>query len=241
MSLPERLRQEAERLGAKGLAGVIDHTVLKPETTPGMIEKVVRETERYGFACAVVPPTYVDYAVSISNARICTVIGFPFGYAPLKAKEAELEHVLNHGVAEVDIVMNVALFKARRLRQVEEELSVLTRLAKERGTVVKIIIETSLLDDDKIVEAARLVERVGADYVKTNTGYGKRGATVRDVLIIRGAISERMGVKAAGGIRTAVDALLMLEAGANRIGTSTGPQIVEDLGRVLLKGRRNVS
>ncbi len=235
MSLPERLRREAEKLGARGLAASIDHTVLKPETTPDMVERVVREAERYGFACAVVPPTYVDYAVSISTARICTVVGFPFGYAPLKAKEAELEHVLSHGAAEVDVVMNVAFFKAGRLRQIEEELSLLTRLAKERGAVVKVIIETSLLDDGEIVEASRLVERVGADYVKTNTGYGKRGATVRDVLIIRGAVSEGMGVKAAGGIRTAVDALLMLEAGANRIGTSTGPQIVEDLGR-LLKG-----
>lgn len=235
MRLFERLRREASKLGPGGLAASIDHTVLKPETTPNMVERVVREAERYGFACAVVPPTYVDYAASISTARICTVVGFPFGYAPIKAKEAELEHVLSRGAAEVDVVMNVALFNAGRLRQVEEELSLLTRLAKERGAVVKVIIETSLLDDDGIVEASRLVERVGADYVKTNTGYGRRGATVRDVLIIRGAVSEDMGVKAAGGIRTAVDALLMLEAGANRIGTSTGPRIVEDLGR-LLKG-----
>ncbi len=233
MSLPERLREKARKLGAKGLAATIDHTVLKPDTTPSMVEKVVREVEKYGFACAVVPPTHVDYAASISTARICTVVGFPLGYAPREAKEAELEYVLARGAVEVDIVMNVSLFKAGRLKQVEEELSSLTRMAKERGAVVKVIIETSLLSNGEILEASKMVERVGADYVKTNTGFGKRGATVRDVILIRSSVSPEMGVKAAGGIRTAVDALLMLEAGANRIGTSTGPQIVEDLERLL--------
>ncbi len=210
------------------LAKLIDHTILSPAATPRDVERYCRETLEYGFWGVMVNPYYVSLAKAVigNRAKVMSVVGFPFGATKPFLKAREAEAALNDGADEIDMVMNIGAFKAGLYEVVEREVKAVASVVHDYGGVLKVIIETGYLTPDEIAKASRLVVDAGADFVKTSTGYGPRGATVEDVEIIRRAVGDRAGVKAAGGIRTADQAIAMIKAGANRIGSSHGVDII---------------
>ncbi|MEZ0393760.1 MAG: deoxyribose-phosphate aldolase [Desulfurococcaceae archaeon] len=217
-------------------ASAIDHTMLKPAGDLKLLEKYADDCRRYGFRILIVPPSLVPYAREM-GVRVGTVIGFPNGYAATRAKVAELEWAAEQGAEEADVVMNIALFKSGLHDAVLEDLKAVVSAARERGVkVVKVIIETGLLNDSEKAKALELVVASGADFVKTSTGFLGEGATIHDVSLLYGLARGRVQVKASGGIRHAMDALAMISAGASRIGTSAGDKIFEEL--LALKGIR---
>lgn len=207
---------------------MIDHTILSPAATPRDVERYCRETLEYGFWGVMVNPYYVSLAKAVigNRAKVMSVVGFPFGATKPFLKAREAEAALNDGADEIDMVMNIGAFKAGLYEVVEREVKAVASVVHDYGGVLKVIIETGYLTPDEIAKASRLVVDAGADFVKTSTGYGPRGATVEDVEIIRRAVGDRAGVKAAGGIRTADQAIAMIKAGANRIGSSHGVDII---------------
>lgn len=208
------------------VARMIDHTLLKPTATPGDIERLVEEAIDYGFYSVCVNPCYVPLAVSLSQnkVKVITVIGFPLGANPVDIKVAEALWAVDAGASEIDMVMNIGLFKAGDFKYIEKEIS---EVVKKSGVPVKVIIETAYLDRSEKVEAARIVKDSGASFVKTSTGFAPSGATVEDVKLLRETVGPDFGVKASGGIRSWEDAVKMIEAGANRIGTSSGVAIIK--------------
>ena len=219
-----------------GIAGRIDQTLLKPEAGLRQYEEFIEESDTYGFRALVIPPTLVLYASQVAKTPIATVIGFPNGYDLIDVKKAAIERAADNGAKEVDVVANIINIKSGRLDAFEEEVRELTGLAHELGLKIKIIIETGYLTQNEIFEASKRVAAAGADYVKTSTGFGKRGATISDIIIMRRAVSgTSTGVKASGGIRTAIDAAAMLAAGADIIGASSGIKIVREAEELLKK------
>jgi len=213
------------------LARLLDHSVLKPEATDKEIlagADLVREW-RIGFYC--VQPSFVAVAADVlrdSDVRLVSVVGFPHGCdrSGIKAKAAAM--AVEDGAAEIDMVMNVARFKSGRVQAVADGIAQVVRAVP--GIPVKVILETCLLDENEKVMACRLVRDAGASFVKTSTGFNPRGgATVADVRLMRTTVGPDFGVKAAGGIRTLADTMSMLEAGANRIGTSASDSILRAL------------
>jgi len=212
------------------LAAVIDSTLLRPDATPEDIERLCREAIKYGFRAVCVNPTYVKLASHLlkeSKVRTCTVVGFPLGATLPEVKIYEAKTVIALGADDVDVVINVGALKAGNYEVVAKELEKIVEIAHENNVVVKAILELGLLDEGEKVVACRLARDAGVDYVKTSTGFGPTGATVQDVRLLRRCVGRRTGVKAAGGIRTLTDALAMIEAGADLIGTSTAAKIVE--------------
>jgi len=214
------------------LAGMIDHTLLRPGATESDVARLVEEGLRYGFHSAVVNPYYVPLAVRLAggaNLRVCSVAGFPLGATLPEVKAREAELIGRLGAHEVDMVINVGALRSGLDDVVLEDVRGVVRAFRSASPVgvVKVILETGLLTREEIEAACALVEEAGADFVKTSTGFGPRGATVEDVRLLRSLVGDRLGVKAAGGIRTYEQAVAMVEAGANRIGTSSGVRIVE--------------
>lgn len=210
-----------------GIARFIDHTRLKPETTPKDIEQLCREARRYGFATVCVNSGYVKLAARFLKGRgvgVCSVVGFPLGAMVTDAKVAETKAAVRDGAGEIDMVMNIGLFKARRYSEVVADIRAVKRAAGKR--VLKVIIETGFLSEEEKVRATKLVMEAGADFVKTSTGFGPGGATVEDVALLAGVVKGKIGIKAAGGIRTHQQAAELLAAGATRLGTSAGVAIV---------------
>lgn len=221
------------------LAKYIDHTALKAATTPAEIDRLCAEARRYGFAAVCINPCYVRRAVEAlagSPVAVATVVGFPLGATTSAVKAAEAREAVLAGAREIDMVINIGLAKAGQFDAVEADIRAIVEaaLAANRDAGVKVIIETCYLTDDEKVETCRRAVAAGAHYVKTSTGMGSGGATVEDVRLMRATVGPAVGVKAAGGIRTAADALKMIEAGASRIGTSSGAQILEGLAGVAL-------
>ena len=209
------------------IASYIDHTALKPEVTPGDIERLCREAMENSFAAVCVNPLYVTAAAGWlkgSKVGLATVVGFPLGASTTSIKAREAWEAIQQGATEIDMVMSVGLFKAGDLKSVERDVAEVVRVADDK--LVKVILETGLLSRDEIIMASSLSAAAGAAYVKTSTGFGPRGATVDDVQAMREAVGDRCKIKASGGIRTREQALAMIEAGASRIGTSAGVAIV---------------
>ena len=220
-----------ERLSVKEFASMIDHTVLKPNANYRVLEKYIDDVKKYGFAVLMLPPSLLSRAREIAGntIRLATVIGFPLGNTFTGAKVIETRLAKEAGAKEVDMVMNINLFKSRDYERVLDDIKHVVREARRQGIeVVKVIIETGFLSDDEKIKATELVAEAGADYVKTSTGFLAGGATVHDVNLLYRAAKGRVKVKAAGGIRHALDALAMIVAGASRIGTSTGDKIIEE-------------
>lgn len=220
-------------LSPEELARTIDLTLLKPEATPSEIIELCRQADRHGFAAVCVNPCYVPLAVrhlSGTVVKVCTVIGFPLGSSMSSVKAMEAKEAVLAGAGEVDVVMNIGFLKSGNEKYVNEELTNVLYNIKETNTsvTVKIILETCLLNEIEKVTACRLALSAGADYVKTSTGFNKGGATISDVMLMRKTVGERCGVKAAGGIRDLSTALAMLGAGATRLGTSAGTDIMEE-------------
>jgi deoxyribose-phosphate aldolase len=215
------------------LAKLIDHTLLKPDATKDDIKRLCEEAKKYGFWSVCVNPAYVSLATEIlaeTDVKVCSVVGFPLGANAPEVKALEAERAVSDGASEIDMVINIGALKSRDYELVKEDIRKVVESAKaRRDTVVKVIIETGLLTEDEKVLACRLVKESGADFVKTSTGLNAPGATVHDVTLMRSVVGSDFGVKASGGIRTYRDAAKLVEAGANRIGTSSGIAIIEEV------------
>lgn len=213
------------------LAAAIDHTLLKPDATPEQITQLCQEAAAHRFASVCVPPCYVRFAaeqLQHTGVPVCTVIGFPLGYALAKVKFFEAHQALADGATELDMVINVGALKAGRLEEVEEEIGQLAELCHLRGALLKVIIETALLTEEEIVTACQLCVEAGADFVKTSTGFANRGASVADIMLMRRSLPGGVRIKASGGIRTRTAALALLAAGADRIGSSNSLALLEE-------------
>lgn len=209
------------------LAKLIDHTALKPETTKTQIMQLCKEAKEYGFASVCVNPTWVKLAAELlagSDVKVCTVIGFPLGANTSAAKAFEAKDAIANGAGEVDMVINIAALKDKDDALVESDIRAVVEAAN--GTLVKVIIETSLLTDEEKVRACEIAVKAGTDFVKTSTGFSTGGATKEDVALMRKTVGPTIGVKASGGVRTKQDVEDMVAAGATRIGASAGVAIV---------------
>lgn len=212
------------------IAAVIDHTILKPEATRAEVLKVCQEARQYGFASVCVNPYWVPLVrqeLAGSSVKVCTVVGFPLGATSTEAKVAETAAAVRDGAQEIDMVINVGALRSGDRLAVEQDIREVVEVSHRAGAIVKVILETALLDDRQKVVASTLAKLAGADFVKTSTGFSKTGATAHDVALMRSVVGPSIGVKAAGGIRTLADLEAMTAAGATRIGASASVKIVE--------------
>jgi deoxyribose-phosphate aldolase len=215
---------------ASSIASLIDHTLLRPEATHADIVQLCREALENNFASVCVNAYWVPLAASQlggSEVKVCTVVGFPLGATSTEAKVAETEDALRAGAQEIDMVQNIGALRGGDEQAVEEEIALVAGVCHRAGAIVKVILETALLDDDQKTTACLLAQAAGADFVKTSTGFGPSGATVHDVELMRRTVGPVMGVKASGGVRTLEEVEKMAAAGATRIGSSSGVKIVE--------------
>ena len=215
-------------LAPASLPPYIDHTLLKPEATRSMIEKLCEEAIQYWFHAVCVNPCWVSFCARKlrgTKVKVCTVVGFPLGANDSRTKAFETRNAIENGADEIDMVINIGALKSRDLKTVEEDLWAV-KLACGPSTVTKAIIETCLLSDEEKVLVSELIKKVGFDFVKTSTGFSSGGATAHDVALIRRIVGPKMGIKASGGIRTFEDARLMILSGATRLGTSSSVKIV---------------
>jgi deoxyribose-phosphate aldolase len=212
------------------IASLIDHTILKPEATRSDIVKLCREARQYNFASVCVNPYWVPVVraeLAGSPVKVCTVVGFPLGATSTEAKVSEAAAAVRAGAHEIDMVINVGALRSGEHEAVKLDIQAVVRVSHEAGAIVKVILETALLDDNQKAVACTLSKLAGADFVKTSTGFSSSGATAHDVALMRGVVGPDMGVKASGGIRTLSDLKTMTAAGATRIGASASVKIVE--------------
>ena len=213
----------------RDVARLIDHTALKPDTMPVQINKLCQEAKTHHFASVCVNSIFVAQAAEAlagSDVKVCTVVGFPLGASVTAAKVAETEAALKVGATEIDMVMPIGLLKNGQNQEVFQDISAVVKAAHAQQALVKVIIETCLLTDAEKIIACVLAQEAGADFVKTSTGFSTGGATIHDVSLMRRVVGSDLGVKASGGVRTYMDALKIVAAGANRIGASAGVAIV---------------
>jgi deoxyribose-phosphate aldolase len=215
---------------AQAVARLIDHTLLRPDATRDDILRVCREARQYSFAAVCVNPYWVPLAASElrgSTVKVCTVAGFPLGATSTESKMAETAAALRVGAQEIDMVINVGALRSDDFDTVKRDIQAVADTCHHAGAIVKVILETALLDDKQKAVACTLARMARADFVKTSTGFGPAGATAHDVALMRQVVGPEMGVKAAGGIRTLEDLRTMVTAGATRIGASSSIAIVE--------------
>jgi len=210
---------------------MLDHTLVKSDATKEDVERMCMEAEKYGFGCVCVNPTYVSLATQLlkeTNVKVSSTVGFPFGVTLPEVKAFEAWRALENGAREIDMVINLSALKSGDYETVRKDIEMVVDIKRlYRDVTVKVIIETGLLTDKEKVLACKIAKEAGVDFVKTSTGlFG--GATVEDVRLMRKTVGREMGVKAAGGIRTLQQALAMIEAGADRIGTSTAVAIIKE-------------
>lgn len=214
----------------RSLAGMIDHTLLKPDATSDKIAQLCFEAKKYHFASVCVNPTHVKLCAELlkdSDVKVCTVIGFPLGATSPEVKAFETQNALDNGATEIDMVINIGALKAGETELVARDIRSVVEVAHKAGALVKVIIETALLTDEEKVVACLLAKEAGADFVKTSTGFSGGGATVHDVALMRRAVGPSLGVKASGGIHTHEEAAALVAAGATRIGASAGVKIIQ--------------
>lgn len=214
------------------LAAVIDHTMLKPETTRDQVLALCSEAAEHRFACAMVNPAWVPLATASlagTGVPVGVVIGFPLGANLTTTKRDEAREMVKLGARELDMVLNIGMLKSGLYDQVEADIRSVVEVSQTAGAIVKVILETCLLSMPEKLRSAEIVLAAGADFLKTSTGFSTGGATVADVALLRGIAGDSCGVKASGGIRTLADARAMLEAGASRLGASAGVRLVEEL------------
>ncbi|MFA6830370.1 MAG: deoxyribose-phosphate aldolase [Bacilli bacterium] len=206
---------------------LIDHTLLAPDATKGQITKLCAEAKEYSFASVCVNPGWINLCqklLSGSDVKVCTVIGFPLGATMMASKISEAKEALFEGADELDMVINIGRLKDHDDEYVKTEIAELKKVCQDK--VLKVIIETCLLTDEEKVRVCLLAKEAGADFVKTSTGFSKGGATVKDIELMRKTVGPEMGVKASGGVKTKEDMEAMVKAGATRIGTSHGIDLV---------------
>ena len=208
-----------------------DHTLLKPEATENDIRRLCEEAKEHDFASVCVNGCYVPLAVSLlegSDIKVAAVAGFPLGASSSEVKVFEANDALENGADEIDMVMNIGALKDRRYAVIEDEIATIAGLCDEYDAVLKVILETCLLTDNEIMQACRLAKKSGADFVKTSTGFSSRGASVRNVQVMKKAVGSSMSIKASGGIKTLADAQAMIKAGADRLGCSASVEIMKE-------------
>ncbi|MFN2416395.1 MAG: deoxyribose-phosphate aldolase [Pyrinomonadaceae bacterium] len=216
---------------ARDWAGLVDHTLLKPEASEADITRLCEEAAQYRFASVCVNPAWVKTSACVlrgSGVPVCTVVGFPLGATLPDVKAYETRRAIYDGAREIDMVINIGALKSGDDCAVEYDIRAVVEAAHEHGVLVKTIIETALLTDDEKVRACLAAKRAGADFVKTSTGFAKSGATVADIALMRRTVGPDLGVKAAGGVKGISDARAMVEAGATRIGASVGVKIAQE-------------
>jgi deoxyribose-phosphate aldolase len=214
------------------LARVIDHTILKATSTSADIDVLCDEAKKYHFWSVCVNPVHVKQAVrrlTGSSTVVCSVVSFPLGASTADMKLMEARGAITDGATEIDMVSNIGALKSGDTRTYFSDINEVAAFCGRSNTVLKVILECCYLTDEEKVRGAKIAEHAGANFVKTSTGFGSGGATVADVFLLRRALTNRTGVKAAGGIGTLSKALELIEAGANRIGTSSGVRIMEEL------------
>jgi len=222
------------------IAGLIDHTLLRPDATRDDIVELCRQAREYKFATVCVNSYWVSLAaveLTGSSVKVCSVVGFPFGAVSTEAKVAEAASALQAGAQELDMVQNIGALLSGDCAAVQADITAVVNAAHRSGAIVKVILETALLNDDQKVIACQLAKAAKADFVKTSTGFGPSGATIHDVELMRKTVGSEMGVKASGGIRTLDDLKEMVAAGATRIGASSSVRMVEDITRSKQKER----
>ena len=239
---PDRLRgvldAGASRIGlhatggaAGTVANLIDHTLLKPDATRQEIEKLCREAAQFHFATVCVNPAWVALSAQLlrgSGVGVCSVVGFPLGATTPDVKHYETRRAIFDGAAEIDMVINIGALKSGDLKTVERDIAAVVGPCREANVTSKVIIEVALLNDDEKIAACTLSKAVGADFVKTSTGFASGGATAADVALMRRVVGAEMGVKAAGGVRDYEGLKAMVAAGATRVGASAGVKIVQE-------------
>jgi deoxyribose-phosphate aldolase len=214
-----------------GIAGMIDHTLLKPEATKEDIERLCREAAEFRFATVCVNPVWIALSARLlrgTGVGVCSVVGFPLGATTADVKHYETRRAIFDGATEIDMVINVGALKSGDLRTAERDIEAVVEPCRQCGVVSKVIIEAALLTDDEKTAACTLARAAGADFVKTSTGFGPGGATVADVALMRRVVGTAMGVKAAGGVRDLQGLQAMVGAGATRVGASAGVRIVQE-------------
>jgi deoxyribose-phosphate aldolase len=212
------------------IAAMIDHTILKPEATREDVIKVCREARQYSFASVCVNPYWVPLVkreLAGSPVLVCTVVGFPLGATSTEAKVCETENAIRQGAQEIDMVINVGALRSGDTETVRKDIESVALATHRGGAILKVILETALLNDQQKTLASQICKAAGADFVKTSTGFSTAGATAHDIALMRAAVGPGMGVKASGGIRTLQDLQTMAAAGATRIGASASVKIVE--------------
>src|SRR5258708_9801299 len=223
----------------QAIAGSIDHRLLKPEASREQIVRLCEEAGYFGFATVCVNPWWIGLAASVlagTSVKVAATIGFPLGANHTTVKRFEAAEAIRLGARELDMVMNVGALKSGDRQSVQNDIAAVADVAHAGGAILKVILETPLLTLEEKILSCELSLAAKADFVKTAPGF-LGGATVDDVSLMRGVVGDRAGVKASGGIRTAAVAQAMIEAGANRLGTSSGPAIVRELGAAEFPGR----
>ncbi|CRK83626.1 deoxyribose-phosphate aldolase [Neobacillus massiliamazoniensis] len=215
---------------SQNIVNMIDHTLLKADATKEQILTLVEEAKQYKFASVCVNPVWVKTAAELlaetPEVKVCTVIGFPLGASTTETKAFEAKNAIENGATEVDMVINIAALKDGQDELVERDIRAVVEAAKGKA-LTKVIIEACLLTNEEKVTACELSVKAGADFVKTSTGFSTGGATVEDIRLMRKTVGPTIGVKASGGVRSREDALAMVEAGATRIGASSGVSIAK--------------
>lgn len=214
----------------KRLAAIIDHTLLKPDSTNSDVQRVCQQAVQYGFACVMLNATNVALASSLlsgTTVKVGCVVGFPLGATTTGVKRYEALEAIRLGAAEIDMVMNVGALKSGDRARVEADMRGMVEITHDNGALLKITIEAGMLSLEEKILSCQLALAAGADFVKSSTGFLSGGAVLADISLMRGVAGDKMGVKASGGIRTLQDAQTMIDAGANRIGTSAGAAILE--------------
>lgn len=225
-----KIRKGSCRMG-NNVAKMIDHTLLKADAAKEQIINLCTEAKEYNFASVCVNPAWVKLSSELLNGtdvKVCTVIGFPLGASTPETKGFETKNAIENGATEVDMVINIGALKGGDHELVEKDIRAVVDAAKGKA-LTKVIIETCLLSDEEKVRACELSVKAGADYVKTSTGFSTGGATAEDIALMRKTVGPNIGVKASGGVRSAEDAQKMIQAGATRIGASSGAAIVNGL------------
>jgi deoxyribose-phosphate aldolase len=212
------------------IAAFIDHTILKSTATINEVEGICNEAVVYHFAAVCIPPVYVQYAVNKLNdtsIKVATVIGFPFGYTYMNAKQEEAKQAISDGANEVDMVINLVALKNGDCTYLENEVGAVLEIVKKHGTVLKIIIESGILTEEEIIKCCEIYGAFDIDFLKTSTGYAEKGASVEAVQLMRAHLPSHIQIKASGGIKTFPFAKQLIEAGATRLGCSSSVAIVK--------------
>lgn len=213
------------------LNSLIDHTVLRQDTSLSDVTRVCNEAIQYGFAAVCIPPSYVKIASELlrdSEVKVSTVVGFPFGYQEWGTKELEILLACEKGADELDMVMNVAAAKDGDWKYIENEILSILPLVRQYGKTLKVIIESGILTDAEIIHCCRVYSKAGVDFVKTSTGFAEKGATVEAVKLLREHLPHQIQIKASGGIRTYAFAKALVDAGASRLGSNSSVDIIMD-------------